>query len=351
MVVDEGVRRKAVAAVLDGGMTQRAVCLQYNLKLHWLRQWLKEEKLLRLEQAERSKQAKQVAPIVEEVRARLHALETSSADWAGIQRGLKRVDQTDFWMLKVIGVTLGLIALLLVLVVGALAFLLVLEQISRVQSWVLPTAVIVAVTLLISVLTFVVANYFSSLIYRVVAPFAYVSANLRHALFLLLNSGEEIFDRTAAREHKRVRKDLRKALGRAAHTLDVTPRLGRNHNGNGQTKEGERKAHRNVAASVAGVEDLLWHEEVRAKDAAIEIIKLALYETLLRKWTLQDPAHPPEEVLPPWWRRRMLPFLKGVGAFAFTSLPVFLEVVGVEGVTAGKVIRQVLQSRGLLPSP
>ncbi|MDQ0078499.1 hypothetical protein [Arthrobacter oryzae] len=347
MEVDEDVRRKAVSAVLDGGMTQVSVCRQYGLKAHRLRVWLSEEKLRRANLHRTTSD--------ESTEVRLNRLigewgTNAEAFGRQLHQGLKRAKSTNTFF-TYLGFVFILVTFALNVLVAAVIGALITGYVVGADSWQAATFNSLAVVVVGGVVVvglFAIALYFAGLVYRVCAPFAYSVSNLRHAWENLELHGAEMFEAPKNRQEKLACKDITKSMGRAAQVLDVTRRRGRVH-GSPLSKEGERSARRNVAASIGGAEDLLWHHSSRAFGPAVEIMQIAAYETVLRRWALHDLKHLAEQMRPSLWERRIYPALKGAGAFGTTVGTMALQIFGAEDQTPSHLIRGILESRGWIP--
>ncbi|WP_314214291.1 hypothetical protein [Pseudarthrobacter equi] len=209
-------------------------------------------------------------------------------------------------------------------------------------------SLLIAVVALVMVTAiWVLAQYFRSLIFRSFAPFSFAVYNLEQSRLLLEQSQEAIFSQPQNEQEKLTRLKVTARIGSAAHVLDATRRAGRDH-GSRISKLNERTARRKVAAFVAKAEELLYDKGRPGRLQAIEILQIAAYETVLRKWTLHEFTDVPDPEPISVWRRRIAPFLKGVVAFGSTFGPIAWQVFGAEDQSPGHLIRVYLQSRGLL---
>ncbi|MFF1881360.1 transposase [Pseudarthrobacter sp. NPDC058196] len=346
---DEEQRRKAVSAVLDNGMTQVSVCKQHGITAHRLRVWLAEERVLRAQPPNSNPQGAS-----ESTEMRLQRLvaewEQHEVQASQIVEGLQRARRAQIFFDYVIGGPLSIVAGILGFLLSFMTVLIIFgffEMTSNGWYAAIMSLLAAAADALLVACIWSLAQYFTGLIFRSFAPFSYAVSNLQQAWLLLEQDHEAIFAAPRTDQDKSDRHKITKRIGRAAHILDATRRPGRDH-GSRISRRNERNARRKVAAYVAKAEELLWDKGRPGRLRAIEILQIAAYETVLRKWTLhefRDVADPEPITL---WRRRISPFLKGVLAFGGTFGPIAWQVFGAEDQSPGHFIRAYLHSRGLL---
>lgn len=347
MPVDEDLRRKAVSAVLDGGMTQVAVCKQHGISKHHLRIWVREERDRRAKLTDVSTNGAQ-----ETTEERLRRL---AGEWGEpelyatqIQSGLKAAEQTEFFYRYILCGPLWLVAGLLWVL---LLFAMIVIAIDRFMSSgnLLQNLGFVAVVALVGgavdACIWALLRYFVNLIFRSFAPFAYAVTQLQAALKQLQENRAGVFQNPQNSEEETSRRQITKKIGRAAHILDVTWRRGRPSLGSPISRGNERAARRKVAAYVAKAEELLWERGWMGRIQAIAILQIAAYETVLRKWTLHEFKDVTAADPSPFWRRRLIPFLKGIVSLGAAIAPLAWQVFGPEDQVPAHFIREFLHSR------
>ncbi|MEV8133464.1 transposase [Pseudarthrobacter oxydans] len=348
-MVSEEQRHQAVSAVLDNRMTQVSVCKQHGVTPHRLRTWLAEERArrARIEDIQNHR-------AVESTEARLQRLET---EWEQheVQPGqisvrLKKAHWSHIFFDYIIGGPLLLIAGIICVLLVLVTVLIIVDFFAIASSgwYAAGMSLLVAVVALLLVAgIWSLAQYFKGLIFRSFAPFSYAVTNLQKAWLLLEQHHEALFTAPQTEQGKIDRHNITRCIGRAAHALDATWRSGRDH-GSRISRSNERAARRRVAAYVAKAEELLWDKGRPGRVQAINILQIAAYETVLRKWTLHEfrEVADPEPISV--WRRRISPFLRGTVAFGGTVGPIAWQVFGAEDQSPAHFIRVYLQSRGLL---
>jgi transposase-like protein len=338
--IDDDVRERAVKAVLDGGMTQVAVCRQHKVSKHHLGRWLREERDRRSKETDVPDRAQESSE---------ERLDRLTREWGGpdlypaqIVSGIKAAERTRKMLRYLLCAPLWLCAFILCCCVVAI-FLIAFIQVSTSVTWrnlgLLVIAAIVCWFLVLII--WWLTQFFVNLIFKLCAPFAYAVTHLQAALKQLQVNRAEFFQDPQSSEEEISRKQIIKKIGRAAHILDVTRRRGRTV-GSPISRSNEREARRKVAAYLAKSEDLLWSGGCPGRLKAIEILEVAVYETVLRKWNLEDfkdvVAAPPSS----FWQRRLRPLLKGTAPFGAVAASLIWQVWGPADQTPGHFIREFL---------
>lgn len=352
--VDEELRRRAVSAVLDGGMTRVAVCKQHGISKYHLRIWVQQEQGRREGSTNESNNRAQAATAEginggETTEDRLRRL---AAEWgeperyvALIQSGLKKAKQTKIWVRYGVCWPLWLVASLLY---AFLLFIIVVVAINRFHSTGNFWQRVGLVVLVLLVVAFVhgsiwpLTRYLESLVFRLFAPFAYAVTHLQGAWEQLQETGAGVFQNPQNMRERIIRDQITEQIGRAAYILDATPRLGRPL-GASINRGIECEARRQVAAYVAKAEYLLWDGGLVGRVQAIDILQVAAYETVLRHWDFHEfkgVTAPPSSLR----KQRLKLTFKG-----FVSASVFIfglawELFGPEGQTPTSIIREFFHS-------
>ncbi|WP_315913239.1 transposase [Arthrobacter sp. lap29] len=352
--MDEELRRRAVSAVLDGGMTRVAVCKQHGISKYHLRIWVQQEKDRREgstdESIIRAQEATEEGFNGEETtESRLRRL---AAEWgeperyvARIQSGLRKAKQTKNWVRYGVCWPLWLVAGLLYVL---LIFIILAVVLSRCNSTVnaLQCVGLFSVGGLVFVIVHVsiwaITGYLESWVFRLIAPFAFAVTHLQGAWEQLQATDACVFHNPQSMREGMIRDQITEQIGSAASTLDATWRLGRPL-GASINRGIERDSRRQVAAYVAKAEYLLWDGGIVGRLQAIEILQVGAYETILRNWTLHEfkGVKAPSSTSPKQ-RRKLTP--KAIVSWSGVILSVAWQLFGPEDQSPFHIIREFLHS-------
>jgi transposase-like protein len=350
MPAHEELREKAVAAVLDEGMTQVAVCELYEISRYRLGKWLRDERDHRAQVADEPELPKlesndeRILRIARQWKhPELYAIEIKSR--------LKAAKRGRFFCRYVlcgpIWVLFGIVWLIVFVIAAALAI----AWLHGSSNWWWNIGISLSIILTFGFFhasLWLFTQYLVNLVFRRAAPYAYVAIKLQGALQELGEVGVGIYQYPAVLEEEETRTQIIEKIAWAASILDTTWRRGRSIS-SPTARENERSARRKVAVHLAKAEELLWERDFEGWRQAREIVEVALYQTLLRRWSLHK-SEDADNVTPPNpLQRRWLPaLLRGLYTAGVAIASFMWQVLAPEDQTPAHFIRAFLQSQHLL---